>query len=217
MNRIQSAILISLLLLLTNVTIISSISVSSAYAADKQIKIGVLAKRGAEHCLQKWSATAEYLSQNISGYSFLIVPLSFDELVPVTEKGEIDFILTNSSYYVTLETDHRVDRLVTLINKDVNNKPMTTFAGVIFTRSKHKDINSMKDLVGKQFVAADPRSLGGWLATLRELKQAGINPRKDFTKLSFAGTHDAVVYMVRNDKADAGCVRTSTLERMAEE
>ena len=171
MNQTQSFIRISLLLLLT-LFIFSSplINISSVHAEDKQVKIGVLAKRGAEHCLQKWSATAEYLSQNISGYSFSIVPLSFDQLIPVTEKGEIDFVMSNSSYYVTLEINQRVDRLVTLINKDVDDKPMTTFAGVIFTRANRQDITLMKDLVGKRFVGADPRSLGGWLAAFLYLK-----------------------------------------------
>ena len=193
------------------------INVSSVQAEDKPVRIGVLAKRGTKHCLQKWSATAEYLSQNISDYSFSIVPLSYDQVIPATEKGEIDFVLINPSCYVTLEINHMVDRLVTLINKDVYNKPMITFAGVIFTRANRQDITSMKDLIGKRFVGVAPKALGGWLAVLLELKQAGINPRKDFTTLLFAGTQDATVYAVRDDKVDAGCVRTSTLERMAEE
>ncbi|WP_289021112.1 response regulator [Desulfobacter postgatei] len=48
----------------------------------------------------------------------------------------------------------------------------------------------------------------------RELKDAGINPYKDFSKLSFAGTHDQVVHSVLNKEADAGTVRTDILERM---
>jgi len=196
---------------------LSSICLSPIHAGDKQIKIGVLAKRGAAHCLQKWSPTAEYLSRNISGYSFSIVPLSFDQVNSATQKGVIDFILTNSSYYVTLEINHQADRLVTLINRDVHSKPMTTFAGVIVVRAERRDLTSVKDFVGKSFVAVDPKSLGGWLAVLREFKRVGINPRKDFAKLSFMGTHDAAIYAVRDGRADAGCARTSTLERMAEE
>ena len=181
MNRTQSVIRIFSLLLLTVLMFsLPLITVSSVHAEDKQIRIGVLAKRWAKHCLQKWSATGEYLSQNISGYSFSIVPLSFDQVLTATEKSEIDFVLTNSSYYVTLEINHQADRLVTLINRDVNNKPMSTFAGVIVTRADRQDLTSMKDFVGKSFVAVDPKSLGGWLAVLLEFKRAGINPRKDF-------------------------------------
>ncbi|MCJ7775400.1 MAG: PAS domain S-box protein, partial [Desulfobulbaceae bacterium] len=43
----------------------------------------------------------------------------------------------------------------------------------------------------------------------------GIDPYRDFKDLSFGGTHDTVVYAVRDGKVDAGTVRTDTLERMA--
>jgi ABC-type phosphate/phosphonate transport system substrate-binding protein len=48
----------------------------------------------------------------------------------------------------------------------------------------------------------------------REFIEVGIDPYKDFSKLSFAGTHDEVVYAILNKQADAGTVRTDTLERM---
>jgi len=66
-------------------------------------------------------------------------------------------------------------------------------------------------------MAVKETSFGGWRAAWRELKEAGINPVKDFASLSFGGTHDAVVYAVRDGKVDAGTVRTDTLERMNEE
>jgi len=57
-------------------------------------------------------------------------------------------------------------------------------------------------------------SFGGWLMAWREMKEAGLDPFSDFTSLQFGGTHDAVVYAVRDRKVDAGTVRTDTLERM---
>jgi diguanylate cyclase (GGDEF)-like protein len=48
----------------------------------------------------------------------------------------------------------------------------------------------------------------------REFKFEGIDPDRDFAELLFGGTHDAVVYSVRDGKVDAGTVRTDTLERM---
>ncbi len=217
MSKMQAFILKCLLLLAVLILPMTSIIAPAVHAEDKQMKIGVLAKRGTEHCLQKWSATAEYLSQNISGYSFSIIPLNFDEIIPATRKSEIDFVLTNPAYYVSMEINQKVDRIATLINKDIHNKPMTTFGGVLFTQVNRQDISSMKDLVGKKFISVAPKALGAWLAVLREMKWAGINPQKDFASLSFVGTQDATVYAIRDGKADAGSVRTSTLERMTEE
>ena len=63
------------------------------------IKIGVLANRWPDKCVEEWNPTAEYLSKNIPGYNFIIVPLSFDEIYSAIEKKEIEFLLANPSYY----------------------------------------------------------------------------------------------------------------------
>ena len=49
------------------------------------------------------------------------------------------------------------------------------------------------------------------------MKERGIDPYLDFTRLEFGGTHDAVVYAVRDGRVDAGSARTDTLERMDSE
>jgi len=49
-----------------------------------------------------------------------------------------------------------------------------------------------------------------------EFFRKGINPSKDFLSLDFVGTQDATVRAVLSGQADAGTVRTDTLEQMAE-
>ncbi|MBU0616777.1 MAG: hypothetical protein KKI02_03590, partial [Planctomycetes bacterium] len=68
-----------------------------AAGQDSPVKIGVLAKRGVEKCLEKWGPTAEYLTDQIPGHSFVIVPLGFEEVCPAVERGEVDFVLANPS------------------------------------------------------------------------------------------------------------------------
>lgn len=106
-----------------------------AYPADSAVKIGVLAKRGYERCLEKWSPTAEYLTENIPGNKFVIIPLDYDQIYPVVENGEVDFILANSSFYVELESWFRVSRIATLKNKRLNGV-YTKFGGIIFCKKK---------------------------------------------------------------------------------
>ncbi len=186
----------------------------SAKTAD--IKIGVLAKRGTEICLKKWTPTADYLTRKIPLYRFKIVPLSFDEIYSAVKNERVDFIITNPSFYVELESWYGINRIATLRNLRLGS-PCTKFGGVIFCRADRKDIRRLKDLEGKAFMAVKETSLGGWRAAWRELKEHGINPYTDFARLEFGGTHDAVVYAVRDRKVDAGTVRTDTLERMQAE
>ena len=186
-----------------------------ASGKESTVRIGVLAYRGKDRAMQMWSPTALYLSRRIPGYIFTIVPLDFHEMGPAVGRQAIDFVITNTSFYVELDSQYGVSRIATLQNKrDLNF--YTLFGGVIFCKTDRQDIQNLHDLKNKRFMAVEETSLGGWQAAWREFKTAGIDPYRAFSKLEFGKTHDAVVYAVRDGKADAGTVRTDTLERMME-
>jgi two-component system sensor histidine kinase TtrS len=184
-------------------------------AAD--VKIGVLALRGPEKVAEMWSATADYLDHALPGNTFHIVPLGFDEVRLAVRQGRVDFVLVNSSYYVELESLYGVSAIATLKNRFDGGPGFSSFGGVIFTRADRSDIRELSDLRRKTFAATDASSLGGWQVGWREMRHQGLDPGRDFKRLTFEHTHDAVVYAVRDGRADAGTVRTDTLERMAAE
>ncbi len=187
---------------------------SVAIAAEHDpVRIGVLSHRGDQATLQMWSATADYLSENIPGVEFKVEPLDFDEVDPAVESGDVDFILVNPGIYVNLEVRYRVTRIATLSNRR-GGTPYNIFGGVIFTRADRQDINNLLDLRGKSFLAVDKTSLGGYQMAWRELEKEGIDPASDFKHLGFGGTHDRVVMAVREGAVDAATVRTDILERM---
>ena len=86
---------------------------------------------------------------------------------------------------------------------------------MIIAASDNDEIKSVGDLKGKNFLAVKKSSFGGWQMAYKEMLDAGVDPYKDFTKLEFVGKHDNVVLAIQNGVADAGTVRTDTLERMA--
>lgn len=194
-------------------SVFGSESLNPNTASPEIVKIGVLAKRGVEKCLEKWGPSADYLTENIPGYSFEIKPLEYDEINAAVEKEEVDFILANSSFYVELENHFEASRILTLNNLSMG-KRYTKYGGVLFCRADSKNLRDLEDLKGKTLMAVKETSFGGWQTVWRELKECGIDPHEDFASLSYGKTHDAVVYAVRDSKVDAGTVRTNTLERM---
>ncbi|HEX5330140.1 PhnD/SsuA/transferrin family substrate-binding protein [Sulfuricurvum sp.] len=186
-----------------------------ALNAKETVQIGVLAHKNYESTHMMWDPTAEYLNTKIPEYDFHIIPLRFEEFLPYLRDKKIDFVITNSAYYVDLESSFGISRIATLKNKDFNGKAQTEFGGVIFKRASNTTIQSVEDLKNKKFAAVDPESFGGWIMALRELKELGIRD-KDL-KTTFYGTHESAVFAVLDGKADAGTVRTDTLERMAAE
>jgi putative nucleotidyltransferase with HDIG domain len=187
------------------------------WAAPQNLSIGVLAKSGEDVAVQRWTATADYLSSRIPDTRFTIVPLGFKEIHDATKQGRVDFILTNSAIYVELEKLYGVSRLATLINQDLPGRETTTFGGVIFTRADRHDLNALADLKGKSFMAVDSLSFGGWIVAWREFFKQNIDPFTDFSSLQYGGTHEGVVQAVLAGTADAGSARSDTLERMAED
>ena len=187
---------------------------SDGFSQTQDIKIGVLAKRGPGLALQKWSATADYLSTALPGYHFDIVPLGFAEIHTAVMGEQIDFVLANPAFYVELEKLYGVNRIATLINQDMPGQLTTTFGGVIFVRADRDDIQTIQDLQEKSFMAVEQRSFGGWVMCWRELHRLGFDPSQFFGSLRYGQTHDAVVHAVLNAEVDGGTVRTDTLERM---
>lgn len=180
------------------------------------VKIGVLANRGYDIAMQEWGPTAEYLNRELSPLQFTIIPLDFDEINDEVKAQNVSFLSANPSVYTYLEYYGLAQRIATL-QVPGDPDPLPVFGGVIFTRSDRNDITDLGDLKGKSFAAVDPTSLGGWHAAWAELKEAGINPKNDFSSLIFTGTHDASALSVLSGDADAGTVRSSQLERMDKE
>lgn len=198
-------------------TAIASVkTVHGSFLDTGTIHIGVLAKLGKENCFQQWNPTATYLKEKFPEHNVQIVCLDFEEIDKVVADKHVDFTITNPSVYVNLEYKHGATRISTLKNKR-SDKSYTYFGGVIFYRADRKDIKTVEDLKGKGFMAVAENSFGGWQVSYRYLKDRGIDPYNDFQSLQFKGRHDAVVMDILNASADAGCVRTDTLERMAAE
>ncbi|MDL2330238.1 response regulator [Desulfosarcina sp. OttesenSCG-928-A07] len=187
-----------------------------ALAEIQTVKIGVLAIRGKEQSKTQWSPTADYLSSQIPGYRFVIEPLSHNEIYVAAKQEAVDFIFSNSAFYVGLEYWFHCNRIAT-VKERRGNGIYTRYGGVIFCRKDRTDIRTLADVKGKTFMAVSPISLGGWFMAFREFRENGIDPFRDFTRVDFGETHDKVVYDVLNRRVDVGTVRTNTLENLAAE
>ncbi len=190
---------------------------STAGAADTELTLGVLAFRGESAALQRWSATADYLSRSLEGYRFTLLPLTLDGMRDAVADDRLDFVLTNTGNYVVLEDAYGIARLATLKATD-GGRAYTQFGAVIFCRRERDDLNSLRDLAGHSLMAVSINAFGGFQMAWRELLAAGVDPLADLSTLDFSGfPQDAIVRAVLAGEVDAGTVRSGTLERMAQE
>lgn len=181
----------------------------------KEVRLGVLARRGEDWAHQTWGPTAEHLCHYISGYHFRVVPLAFEEVLPAAKQGEIDFILANPAMFVNLQKNCGASPLVTLRAQIDDEIASDQFGGLLIARAENTTVDSLRDVRGLEIAAVDADSLGGWLSVRWALHQAGVSVPEE--RVRFLGTHDAVVYRVLNGRSPLGVVRTGTLRHMASE
>ena len=191
---------------------LASMLLSSSAIAD--VSIGVLSLRGDAKVTEAWQPMLEHLHQTLPEHTFELVPLGFDQVHLATRQRNVDFIIANSSFFVTLEKLYGASAIATFFTRNADGVAVNRFGGVIFTRVDNANIRLLTDLKGKRIAAVDSSSFGGWQTGLRELHHHGLSDNS-FGTLSFLQTHDAVVNAVQQGEADAGFIRTGTLEQMA--
>jgi two-component system, LuxR family, sensor histidine kinase TtrS len=182
--------------------------------AKQTIKFGVLAKRGVAKAQAQWGPTADYLSKKLHT-DCVLVPLKFVEIEPALKNGEINFLLANSAFYARFKDKYHLNAICTMINRK-KSIALNEFGGVLFTRND-SSIRSVNNIKGKKFMCVKYSSFGGAQMVWRLLLEQGLDPKKDCSAFLEGGTHDNVVMAVKNGKADAGTVRSDTLERMESE
>lgn len=178
-----------------------------------EIKLGMLAQRGADTALKEWNGMASYLSAQL-GEQVTIVPLRFSEFMEFCDANRSAFIFTNPWFYVKAKVKKGAHALVTVKYQ----KSGSAMGGVIFTR-RDSGIKTLDDIKGKVLMCPKLSSPGGWLFAKGEIVKAGIVPETSLRLLleSPKQSHDDVVFAVKDGKADVGTVRTNILETMQRE
>ena len=213
MQHLSNSLLFVILLL----AVIRSPVYANILATDENevVRIGVLAYRGKLPAMERWSPTAAYLTAHV-GRRFEIVPVNLDEIADAINTGTIHFTLTNPGNYVDLEARFGVSRIATMQTRD-HNQIRVRYGAVIVTQATNQNIDSLRDLKGKSFMAVSAVAFGGFQMAWRELIESGIDPFSDFSDLQFSGfPQDKIIHAVKNGTVDAATVRSETLMRMVE-
>jgi ABC-type phosphate/phosphonate transport system substrate-binding protein len=193
--------------------LILGVVVLCASTVSAEIKIGMLAQRGAETALKEWGGLETYLTDKL-GEKVTVVPLKFTEFMDFCDNEPTGFIFTNPWFYVRAKVLKGAKALATVRYQTSGDK----MCGVIFTR-KDSGITSLGQLRNKTLMCPKLSSPGGWLYQKGEIVKAGVVPEHDLANLleTKAESHDEVVFAVRDKKVDVGTVRNNILETMQRE
>lgn len=181
--------------------------------ADEPTRIAILSYRSQEQTQQQWQPLADYLSREIPGRRFEIVPAYFQGIKALVEAKQVDFVFLNPELYQILIQSSGISALATLMPL-VDGHPVDRFGGVVFTRSDRGDLQNLTDLKDKTIAATSKESFGGFIMQQWELYKKDIRP----AGYVYTGMpHDNVVEAVMEGRVDAGFVRTGIIEALTEE
>jgi len=179
--------------------------------ARQVVRIGILANDAPGGCHRRWGATADYLTSELPGLRFEVVPIPFDEILATASQGSVDFLLTNPAQVIQLVAEDSCLPVATLKGRFYGGD----YAGVIFWSAHRFDIRGARDVSGRTVAAVSQLSLGGWLAQKLEYQEVGMDLAAQTKGIAFQQSHEEVVRAVLAGQADMGFCRTGVLETMA--
>ncbi len=124
------------------------------------------------------------------------VALSYEELVPLFERGEVDFAWLPPITFLRLRAKRLVRTLV--VNQRYGSR---TYHGVIAVRSSSRHY-SLDRLRGARAAWVDPQSTTGYVLPRIDLAARGVDPRTTFMEERFLGSHEAAARAVFEGRSD---------------
>ncbi len=152
-----------------------------------------------------------YLSDTTGLNIQQIFPETFHEHMLMLSQGKIDISYANPFVYALTAEKYGAR----VFAKIVEPTGEAAFGGLIVARSHNHSIRTLEDCRGKQWIAVDRFSAGGYLFGLGTFMEHGIFP-EDFAEIVFApgpgGKQESVVLGVFSGRYDVGTVREGALE-----
>ena len=186
---------------------INLVATNAANGAEYQLAINTPTN---EDHFQKYIALGAYLSDE-TGHTIVPVSMPPSRIGRVFEMGNVLMAIMNPVSSVEVVEKNRAKPIATL-----KIGGLTKFAGVIFAK-KGAGIQSIKDVKGKNVLAYQPSSAGGYVFQAYYLLSNGIDLKKDLASLRHTSSQNNVVAAVQSGRIDVGFVRTGLLETMAKE
>ena len=165
---------------------------ASLYGDDRPITVGLVLDGLTQAEREPLRA---YLTKAMGRPVNLVAPDVYSETVARLADGSYDFACLGALMYVRAHAKYGVIPLV--------RRSSDLQFHLVFITGAGSSIDSLRDLLGKQFAFGDINSASAHLIPYRELKQAGIDPETDL-KLRYSGSHVATAAMVESGVVDAG-------------
>jgi phosphate/phosphite/phosphonate ABC transporter binding protein len=167
---------------------------------------GLLPVFAPDQMVRQFSPLASYLGHHLDTTMELRLTETYDEMLVLIEKGEIDLAQLSPFMYVTAK--QKVPQIELIATNIAEGS--STYSGYIVARTD-LGVSSIEDLKGLRFGFVDEHSASGFLYPSAFLISGGLNPERDFREIVFAGRHDSLMNHLIAGRIDAGATFSGAL------
>lgn len=198
-------------------SLLAAFSVAAGAVNSNGVAVGVFAFQGERAAISDWSPVIDHLNRELPGHGFHLRNFDAEGLREAIAAQQVDLVITNPGYYVTLETQFGLSRIATLQSPHAARSGQA-LGSVVLARAERTDLANLRDLAGRSVAAVAPEAFGGYLIAAREMLREGIDPESAVRETRFLGLPmTRIVAAVKNGEVDAGIVRACLPEQMARE
>jgi phosphonate transport system substrate-binding protein len=179
---------------------------SNAAVVPETLRIGILPDQDPETLQRRFAPILKYLSAALQIPCELRIPESYEHLLELFHKGEIDLGYFGGYSFVNARQQ---DRAVPLVMRRID----TRFTSLFLVHA-NSTVQKIEDLQGKRIGFGSPLSTSGHLMPRYFLLQMKMEPEEYFSHVAYSGAHDKTVYWVRDGVIDVGTANANTVRSM---
>ncbi len=180
---------------------------SAAFAGNPPVlRVSAIPDEDPTKLLRKSEPLVQYLESKLGMKVKFIPVLDYAATVEGMAAKKLDLVWYGG--FTAVQAMHRAGA-IPIVQRARDTKFHSKFIANV-----KSGINSIKDLKGHTFAFGSVSSTSGHLMPRYYLLKNGIDPDKDFKRMSFSGAHDATAKWVESGKVDAGALNEAVWKKL---
>jgi len=191
---------LSLQILSVFVATFFALAISASAFAQQVLRVTTIPEEAATEQIRKFGPLTKYLERT-QGMKVEFIPVSdYPAAVEALVNKQVDLVWFGGFTHVQAQI-RSGGKIIPIAQREEDTKFRS-----VFIAQKSSGITKLADLKGKQFSFGSQSSTSGSLMPRSFLLEAGIDPERDFKRVSYSGAHDATIASVVSGRVDGAAL-----------
>ena len=176
------------------------LAISASAFAQQVLRVTTIPEEAATEQVRKFGPLTKYLERT-QGMKVEFIPVSdYPAAVEALVNKQVDLVWFGGFTHVQAQI-RSGGKIIPIAQREEDTKFRS-----VFIAQKNSGITKLADLKGKQFSFGSQSSTSGSLMPRTFLLEAGIDPERDFKRVSYSGAHDATIASVVSGRVDGAAL-----------